>query len=197
MRRSDAAAPINVAISLGMYCAERAGGPFAGHYVSFSGQPRLVTVEGVDFCDKVKRIYDTNLCQNTNIEATFDMLLNTAIANRCTQEDLPQNIIVISDMEFDQGTGNRSWSGARQAWNPKTLMEQIRVKWANHGYRMPHLIYWNVDARQNNIPEDMGCGLVSYVSGMSPSIFEQIMSGKTGYDLMMEKLDSERYAVIQ
>ena len=192
MRRSDAAAPINVAISLGMYCAERAGGPFAGHYVSFSGQPRLVTVEGVDFCDKVKRIYDTNLCQNTNIEATFDMLLNTAIANRCTQEDLPQNIIVISDMEFDQGTGHGY--GAR--WNPLTTMEAIRVKWANHGYRMPHLIYWNVDARQNNIPEDMGCGLVSYVSGMSPSIFEQIMSGKTGYDLMMEKLNSERYAVI-
>ena len=48
----------------------------------------------------------------------------------------------------------------------------------------------------DNIPEDMGCGLISYVSGMSPSIFEQILSGKTGYDLMMEKLDSERYAVI-
>ena len=184
-----AAAPINVAISLGMYCAEKAKGPFAGHYVSFSQRPQLVKVEGVDFCDKVRRIQDTNLCQNTNIEATFDMLLDTAIVNKCSQEDLPENIIIISDMEFDYGTafyGNR-----------KTLMEGIREKWARYGYRMPHLIYWNVQARQNNIPEDIGCGLVSYVSGMSPSIFETIMSGKTGYDMMMEKLNSSRYEVIQ
>jgi hypothetical protein len=60
---------------------------------------------------------------------------------------------------------------------------------------MPHLIFWNVQARQNNIPM-IGNGNVSYVSGMSPSIFETIMTGKTGYDLMMEKLDSDRYSVI-
>ena len=184
------ATPLNVAISLGLYCAERANGPFANHYVSFSRTPRLVETNGVDFCDKVYRIYRTNLCENTNIEATFDMLLQTALNNGCGQDELPQNIIVISDMEFDQGTAymNRN--------NAKTLMENIREKWARHGYRMPHLIYWNVDARQNNIPEDMGCGLISYVSGMSPSIFEQILSGKTGYDLMMEKLNNERYVVI-
>ena len=196
MRGYDAASPINVAISLGMYCAERAKGPFAGHYVAFSRNPRLVSVQGVDFCDKVKRIYDANLCENTNIEATFDMLLNTAIQNHCSQDDLPQNIIVISDMEFDQGT-SEGWGYNRTTFNAKTVMEKMRIKWANHGYRMPHLIYWNVQARQNNIPEDMGCGLVSYVSGMSPSIFEQIMSGKTGYDLMMEKLDSARYECIR
>ena len=195
MRGSDAASPINVAISLGMYCAERAKGPFAGHYVAFSRTPRLVSVEGVDFCDKVKRIYDANLCENTNIEATFDMLLNTAIRNHCTQDELPQSLIVISDMEFDQGT-SEGWGYNRTTFNAKTLMEKIREKWAAHGYRLPHLIYWNVQARQNNIPEDIGCGLVSYVSGMSPSIFDTIMSGKSGYDLMMEKLDSSRYECI-
>ena len=185
--------PLNVAISLGMYCAEKAKGPFAGHYVSFSPRPQLIKTEGVDFCDKIARIYATNLCENTNIEATFDMLLNTAIANNCSQDDLPQNLIVISDMEFDAGTGywNRSHN------HTQTLMESIRQKWAAHGYVLPKLIYWNVDARQNNIPEDIGCGLVSYVSGFSPSIFQTIMSGKTGVELMMEKLDSERYAVIQ
>lgn len=198
MRGSDSAAPINVAISLGMYCAERAKGPFAGHYVSFSSRPQLIKVEGADFCDKVKRIWQTNLCENTNIEATFDMLLNTAIRNHCSQDDLPQNIIVISDMEFDEGTGHYSYGRfGNQGWNPKTLMEQIRVKWARYGYRLPHLIYWNVQARQNNIPEDIGCGLVSYVSGMSPSIFNTILSGKSGYELMMEVLNKDRYSVIK
>ena len=197
MRGSDPSAPINVAISLGMYCAEKAKGPFAGHYVSFSSQPQLISVEGVDFVDKVKRIYQTNLCQNTDIEATFDMLLNVAITNRCKQEDLPQNIIVISDMEFDQGTYQYYSRNNINSRNASTLMENIARKWAAAGYKMPHLIYWNVQARQANIPQDLGNGGVSYVSGFSPSIFQTIMTGKTGYDLMMEKLNSERYAKVR
>ena len=191
--------PIEVAISLGMYCAEKANGPFAGHYVSFSSRPQLIRVEGVDFCDKVSRIWKTNLCENTNIEATFDMLLNTAIRNHCSQDDLPQNIIIISDMEFDNARGaNRyNWSTGRyeSGSSAETLMEGIARKWAVAGYQMPHLIFWNVDARQNNIPM-LGNGPISYVSGFSPSIFQTIMTGKTGYDLMMEKLNSERYAEI-
>ena len=198
MRGSDASAPINVAISLGMYCAEKAKGPFAGHYVSFSRTPKLITVEGTDFVDKVKRIYQTNLCENTNIEATFDMLLNTAIANRCSQDDLPQNIVIISDMEFDQGARQGYYADPHSinSHNVETVMEGVARKWAAAGYKMPHLIYWNVQARQANIPM-LGNGPISYVSGFSPSIFQTIMTGKTGYDLMMEKLNSERYAKVQ
>lgn len=199
MVRDDAAAPINVAISLGLYCAERAKGPFAGNYISFASRPQLIKTEGVDFVDKVQRIYKTNLVDDTNIEATFDLMLNTAIQNRCSQDDLPQNVIIISDMEFNSAVGcgwfSRNNSGFNSN-NAETLLEGIAKKWAAHGYEMPHLIFWNVDARQNNIPM-IGNGRISYVSGMSPTIFETIMSGKTGYDLMMEKLNSDRYAVIQ
>ena len=183
--------PVYVATSLGMYCAEKANGPFAGHYVSFSRNPRLVKVEGVDFCDKVDRIIRTDLCENTDIEKTFDMLLDTAIRNKCSQEDLPQNIIIISDQEFDRARG---YCYSKDQ-NTKTLMENIEQKWLAHGYNIPNLIYWNVDARQNNIamlPKDG----VSFVSGFSPSIFQQIMSGKTSFDLMYEVLNQARYSVI-
>lgn len=181
--------PINVAISLGLYAAERARGPFAGHYISFSSRPQLIETVGVDFCDKVQRIYKTNLCENTNIEAAFDMLLNTAICNGCTQDDLPKSIIIISDMEFDS---QRGYYGRRD----NTLMENISTKWAQYGYQMPHLVYWNVQARQNNVPMDVKDG-VTLVSGFSPVLFEQIMKGKTAYDLMFDKLDSDRYACIK
>lgn len=193
--------PINVAISLGLYCAERAGGPFANHYISFASRPQLIKCEGADFVDKVHRIYKTNLVDNTNIEAVFDLLLDTAKRNHCSQDDLPQNILIISDMEFDSATGSGyDWySGrSRNGWtkaNAETLMEGIARKWAAAGYEMPHLIYWNVHARQDNIPM-LGNGPISYVSGFSPSIFQTIMTGKTGYDLMMECLNKERYAVI-
>lgn len=199
MVRNDAAAPINVAISLGLYCAEKANGPFAGHYISFASRPQLIKTEGVDFVDKVQRIYKTNLVDDTNIEATFDLMLNTAIQNRCSQDDLPQNVIIISDMEFNSATGAGWYSRHNNGFNTEnaeTLLEGIAKKWAAHGYEMPHLIFWNCDARQNNIPM-IGNGRISYVSGMSPTIFETIMSGKTGYDLMMEKLNSDRYSVIQ
>ena len=190
MVNSDAAAPINVAISLGLYCAEKAKGPFAGHYISFASRPQLIETAGVDFCDKVQRIYRTNLVDNTNIEATFDLLLDTAIRNKCSQDDLPQNVLIISDQEFDSARGYYS-----RNQNTKTLMENIEQKWLTYGYYMPNLIYWNVQARQNNIamiPKDG----ISFVSGFSPSIFQQIMSGKTSFDLMYEVLNQERYSVI-
>ena len=186
---SEASAPINVAISIGLYAAERARGPFAGHYISFSSRPQLIETAGIDFVDKVQRIYSTNLCENTNIEAAFDMVLRTAINNNCTQDDLPKSIIVVSDMEFD---AQRGYYGSRNG----TLMENIERKWNQAGYKMPNLVYWNVQARQNNIPMTVKDG-ISYVSGFSPVIFEQIMKGKTAFDLMLDKLDSERYACIK
>ena len=72
----------------------------------------------------------------------------------------------------------------------------MKVKWQAHGYEMPKLTFWNVDARSNNIPMKDD-GNVRYVSGMSPVIFEQVMKDLTAYDLMMDKLNSERYAVIK
>ena len=193
---NQASAPINVAISLGLYCAEKAKGPFAGHYVSFSSRPQLIKTEGVDFCDKVERIYKTNLCENTDIEATFDMLLNTAIKNKCSQADLPKSLIIISDMEFDVARGYRSYWNHYNVAPKETLMEGIRRKWQDFGYQMPNLIFWQVQARQDNIPMKVEDG-ITMVSGFSPVLFEQIMQGKTAVSLMLDKLDSERYACIK
>ena len=189
----EASAPINVSISLGMYCAEKAKGPFAGHFLTFSKNPDLVKVEGVDFYDKVRRMGDADWGMNTNLEACFDLLLNTAIANHCTQDELPQNLIVISDMEID--AARNAWGYYNSNVTPvDTMMEAMRKKWAAHGYELPRLVYWNVNARHNNFLDNDPN--VSYISGFSPSIFQQLMSGKTGYELMMEVLTSERYAVI-
>lgn len=185
--------PLDVAISLGMYCAEKAKGPFHGNYISFSRNARLIEIEGVDFCDKVYRIYQKNLCENTNLESAFNLVLNTAIKHRLKQSDLPKNLIIISDMEIDSAQGyGYVWS--RNSSNVKTTMDVIRRNWERAGYEMPNLIYWNVNARHNTILDD-GPN-ITYVSGMSPSIFEQIMTNKTGIDLMLDKLNSERYAKV-
>ena len=189
--------PINVATALGLYCAEHNHGPLANAYISFSSRPQLITTEGVDFCDKVDRIVRTNLCENTNIEAAFDLILDAIKRQHLTQDQLPEYIIVISDMEFDAAT-QYDWRRTKchiTLDTAETVMEGIEKKFNQMGFQMPKLIYWNVDARQANIPM-IGNHRVSYVSGFSPSIFKAILTGKTGWELMIEAIDTERYACI-
>lgn len=195
--------PMNAAVSMGAYIAERGKGPFANHFITFSGNPQLVKFEGVDIYDKFMRARNADWAMNTNIEATFDLLLNTALANNCSQEEVPSTIYIFSDMEFDRcatmgvasvdryGYGNVSRITAS---NRDTLFESIKKKWATYGYKLPRVIFWNLDCRQENIPA-IGEGF-SFVSGFSMNMVEQILSGEDGYSLMMKKLDTERYACI-
>ena len=187
----EASAPINVAISIGMYCADKAKGPFANHFITFESTPHFMEIEGVDFCDKVKRISAAPWGGSTNIESAFDLMLQTAIKSGCSQDEIPENLIIISDMEFNSCVRCGSYGTVGN-----TLMEKIEKKWNAHGYNCPKIIFWNVDARQNNIPMTVKNG-ISFVSGFSPSIFEQILSGKTAMDLMYEVLNKERYACIK
>ena len=198
---SGPATPINVAIALSMYAAERAKGPFQGHYISFSSRPQLIEIEGVDFVDKVARIYEKNLCENTNINAVFDMLRNMVITGRAKKEELPKTIVILSDMQIDSGSGgysywDRSDSGIRWTQeNAKTEMEKIRAQWEAQGLELPKLVYWNIESRSQTV---LDCGPdVTLCSGASPVLFEQIMQGISGQQLMMNKLMSKRYECIK
>lgn len=191
--------PLAVALSIAMYCAERNTGAFANHFFTFSSNPDFLEIQGVDFVDKVKRMSGADWGGSTNIEAVFNEMLAVAKANHCSQDEIPASVIIISDMEFDScvvgGARNSSrWGGGPRA--NETLFETIENRWNAAGYRMPLITFWNVDARQNNIPMRQE-GHVNFVSGFSPVIFEQVMKGKTAIDLMMDKLDSERYACIK
>lgn len=191
--------PIDVAISLSMYCAERLGGPFHGHYISFASKPQLISVDGIDFCDKVARIYGTNLCDNTNLEAVFDLVLKTALQPGVKRSDIPKTLVVISDMEIDAGCANfrTDWTNGffNRTTSANALMENVRKRYAAYGIEVPQLVYWNVNARNDTIL-DLTPG-VSLVSGCSPVIFEQVMTGKTGWDLCLDKLNSARYEAIR
>lgn len=188
IRGDKAPCPLDAAIGLGMYCAERNRGAFKDCYISFSRNPKLIKVEGIDFIDKVKRIYDSNLYENTDLIKAFKMLKE--IAFKSNKEDIPKTIVVISDMQIDEGSYFNNNNEV------KTQMENMRCEWAEIGLEMPHLVYWNVEARGNANFLDNGEN-VTYVSGLSPVIFEQIISGFKGIDLCLEKLNSKRYECIK
>ena len=189
----------DVAVSLGIYFAEKIEGDFHNMFISFSENPNIHILKGHTLTDKFSSINMSDWGMNTNIEKVFELLLTTAIRNNTKSADLPERILIISDMEFDEALGEGSyWNTGRNnqqcLLKTQTLMENMRKKWSSHGYTLPKLVYWNVNARNNNIP-DLGED-VSFVSGFSPSIFKQIMSNKTGYELMLETLTAERYAQV-
>lgn len=179
--------PIDVAVSLGIYCAERNLGDFHNHYISFSRTPKLVEIKGNNIVEKTLSAVKNVLYENTNIEAVFDLILKTLKKSDLSEECLPKHIVIISDMEFDEGT---------RCNDSVTLMERIRKEWAKEGYTMPNLVYWNVCSRRNNI-SDLGADNITYVSGCTPMIFKSIMSGKNGMDLMLDTLNSDRYSSIR
>ena len=198
--------PMEAAVSMGAYIADKAHGPFANHFITFSANPELVRFEGVDIVDKFNRCVKANWGMNTNVAAVFDMLLNTAKKKHVKVEDMPTRIYIFSDMEFDRcmtfdsnyrdewGWGWHSCKHPSSAQEVNSDLEKIKKKWRAAGYQMPSVIFWNLNARNNRIPA-IGDGF-SYVSGFSPSMIDSILSGKDGYDLMLDKLMSKRYAAV-
>ena len=186
--------PLDVAISLSIYAAEHNEGPFKDCYISFSTHPQFVKIKGKNIVEKVWDIKSNSLIADTNLESVFDLLRKGCINRKWKAEDMPKTLVIISDMEINEGIEELEWREEDTAI--KGLMERIRDKWIADGLEkyFPKLVYWNVNARNNTIL-DMGPN-VSYVSGCSPVLFEQVISGKTGYNIMFDKLLSERYKAI-
>jgi hypothetical protein len=193
--------PMEAAVSMGAYIAERGKGPFQNHFITFSANPQLVEFEGVDIYDKFKRAIEADWGQNTNLEAVFDMLLETGLRNHVPDAEMPKTIYIFSDMEFDDGLtcGARTtdrWGRVHSMNRSQidTLIEAKTKEWMRAGYTVPRVIFWNLDARQPNIPA-IGPGF-SYCSGFSMSALEGVLSGKDGVEMMRTVLEGERYAPI-
>ena len=176
--------PIDVSLSLAIYFAERNKGAFRNHYITFSHIPQLVEIKGRDIYEKVQ--YCTSFCEaaNTNLEGVFKLILDTAVKNNLTQEQLPQKLYIISDMEFDCCV-----DGAEI-----TNFENAKQQFENHGYKLPKVIFWNVASRNTQQPITMHENGVALISGASPRLFRMATSDNLNpYEFMMEVITSDRY----
>ena len=179
--------PVAVALSLGIYFAERNKGNFANHFITFSETPRLVEIKGDNIYDKVQYCASFNEAANTNIQAVFELILNTAVKYHVPKEDMPSTVYIISDMEFDYCTEDSSM----------TNFEYAKKIFTEHGYELPRLVFWNADSRREQQPVTMNEQGVCLVSGVSPRIFSMIKSGRfTPLEYMLDILNSERYVHI-
>lgn len=177
--------PLDIAVSLAMYFAEKNEGVFKNKFITFSGEPTLQEVTGKTLNQKIRNLDKTEWTSNTDIQKVFDLILETAIEGNVKQKDLPGTIYIVSDMEFDFCASGR------------TNFEDIKAKYAEAGYKMPLLVFWQVDSRHNNVPvmkEEKG---VILVSGASASTFKTIMKKENPYEHMLSVLNSKRYKIIE
>ena len=182
---------LDVANALAIYFAERSSGEFKDKYITFSSRPQLVDFSSAKTLhDKIGIALRHNEVATTNIEATFDLILQTAVNNHMAQEDMPKNVLIISDMEFNSAVGYRCAN--------ETLFTTIAKKYAAHGYKLPRLVFWNVNSRTGTIPvkeNDLG---VALVSGFSVNIVNMVMSNKLDpYECLLDVLNVERYQAIE
>lgn len=194
---------LEVANSLAIYFAERLNGPYRDKYITFSETPKLVDLSGASsLFEKNKIARRHNEVADTNVEAVFDLILKTAIKHGLEQKDLPKNILIISDMEFNScaccnsnAVSGRYFRRYREEGSVNSaLFEEISKKYKAHGYHLPRLVFWNVNSRTGTIPVKENDAGVALVSGFSPNVAKMVMSGKLDpFEALVETLNDKRY----
>ena len=161
---------LSIADSIALYCAQHnKNESFKNRFITFSNRPQMVDISMCQTLrDKLRRLHRFEDYSNTDIEATFDLILDTAVKNHLRQEELPSSCLIISDMQFDQATKHD---------DNTTVIESCRRKFEDLGYTMPRLIFWNVSVyAHNTIPVQMHPSGVILVSGFSKSIVDMVVS---------------------
>lgn len=183
--------PMDVATALAIYVAENNVGMYKDKFITFSDNPRFVDLSNCQgVVEKYHRTMRYTECASTDIEKTMMLVLDTAVANNVSLEEMPGTILIISDMEFNMATTRSN----------KTLFETIADRFRKAGYFMPKIVFWNVAAHKVDAPipmqrNDRG---VLLLSGFSTQLMRMVMSHKLDpYEALVEILNSDRYKPVQ
>ena len=180
---------LSVATSLAIYLSENNSKEWKDKFITFSEDPKIINLCNCNsLLEKLNKTYEEDECSNTDIYKTMKLILNTALANKTKQEEMPEMILIISDMQFDDKSFNMDGS----------LFDNIKKEFEDNGYELPKICFWNVDGDcGNTIPlQENKYGLI-LCSGFSINIVNMLLSGKTDpYEVLMDVLYSKRYDAV-
>ena len=176
--------PITMAVALGLYFAERCRGVFHNHMITFETRPHLIKIQGKNLAEKLNYMLCQNRAGSTNLEAVFDLILDTAIRTCARQEEMPSAIYIISDMEFNVAFRDPN----------KTVYDNARERFAAYGYQLPAVIFQNVNSWQMNAPVRANTRGAALCSGAGTASFKHKFDGNvTPMSHMLRVLMSDRY----
>lgn len=176
---------VDIAISLGLYLAEKNEGTFKDVFMTFSQRPQLLKISG-SLSQKVQQIRTADWGGNTDIQKAFKLILSAGLEYNVPQEEMPSKVVIFSDMQFDQAIVNGK---------SMHIMDMLKAEYEASGYKLPQIVFWQLNARAGGIPvtkNETGCALVS---GFSPSIMKNLLAGELEPEkIMIDVLMNERYS---
>ena len=176
---------LEVALSLGLYFADKNKGKFADCFLTFSRTPKLVNLKG-NINQKIDQM-NTGEVANTNLNAAFDLILKTAVQNKVPQAEMPGTLVIFSDMQFDGAVDGKDESAIK-------MMER---KYKEAGYELPRVVFWNLNAAYGNTPVKFDKSGTALVSGFSPALATSVMANDledfTPEAVMLKTVMKSRY----
>ncbi len=179
---------LEVAVSLGLYLADKNTGKFKDTFLTFSAKPELLHLKG-NINQKIDQMVKSKWEMNTNLHAAFNKILDVAVKGGVPQEEMPSMVLILSDMQFDQCVKHDN-----------SAIEMIARKYEAAGYKVPQVVFWNLNASYGNAPVKFDKSGTALVSGFSPAIVKPLLSGDmdsfTPEAVMMKTIMQDRYAVL-
>ena len=177
---------LDVSVSLGLYLADKNKGKFKDTFLTFSGNPQLLNLQG-DVVEKMKQMIKSDWQMNTNLNKAIEKILQVAVENNVPHEEMPQMLLILSDMQFD-----------KCARYDDSANQMIARKYEEAGYNVPQVVYWNLNAA-DNVPVKHNAQGVALVSGFSPSIVKSVLSADmdqfTPEGIMMKTIMNPKYDI--
>ena len=176
---------LDVAVSLGLYLADKNTGKFKDTFLTFSGDPELLHLKG-NIVQKIEQMVKSKWNMNTDLHKAMDKILQTAIDGNVPQSEMPKILLILSDMQFDSCTSHDD-----------SAMEMIERKYIHHAYNVPKIVFWNLNSK-DNAPVKFDKSGTALVSGFSPSIVKAVLAGDmedfTPEAIMNKTIMNERYS---
>jgi hypothetical protein len=179
---------MEVAVSLGLYLADKNTGKFKDTFLTFSNKPELLNLKG-NINQKIDQMVKSNWAMNTDMIAAFKKILDVAVKGNVPQEEMPAMLLILSDMQFDQCVEYDD-----------NALQAIERNYRNAGYEMPKVVFWNLNASYGNAPVKFNETGTALVSGFSPAIVKPLLScdmdSFTPESIMLKTIMDDRYAVM-
>lgn len=185
--------PMDVSIALGIIISNAVEGAFKNHVISFHETPTFTVLKARSFYDRYRQVKTVPWSGSTNLQATFDLILNQAKKHKLTQEDMPKRLFMISDMQFNVVEGGNGYCNSSH--KGQTNFQAVDQKFKSAGYERPQIVFWNVNGESTDFPVSVGDHGSTMISGFSPAVMKAILNGKdfSPWTALRDILDSERY----
>jgi hypothetical protein len=181
---SGSVTAMDISIALGLYISERQPGAFKDMVLTFSGNPKFHKVHGATITDRISNLSRADWDMSTDINKAFKLVVETGVKNKVPAAEMPKMLLILSDMEFDCcGKG--------------TNFQASQKMFAEAGYEMPKVVFWNLNSRTKNVPVRHNEQGVALVSGFSPAILKSILGAEefTPEKIMLDAVMNDRYSI--